>query len=499
MVEIEPYKMRERTNLTEHNDIINKVNEIVDVINDVDMERINTRLTKDESQIAVNTAGIKTNSDAIASVDQKIDTEISTVNTKIDTEISKVDYRLDGHDSAICNLREKDTALENAMPKTYTLYRDGTGKIKAQVETIDGSLMNSNTLDMIIPYQYDIVSGTTNRSFKLNITMSDGSSYTTNDFVIPEGGGTDVTVTGITLSKDTSDVNRFHVGINLSDGTMIDSGFISMVDNVSGTFADNKLTITVNGVSSVPIEIDASGASYTAGTGIVISDGSISIDSTIVALKSDISDMETKTDAIATFATKTEVESVKTTANDAKSTADDANTKVNNCFDNVSVSGSTMTFTKINDEHLEVDLPTSSFEVIDMSSINVSCYPLSSSTKVSLEVCPTFSFYGFYNGKIYRTNNARVYITNGMPTLSYYIYTIPNKFLVTFATKVDNALNLKDGITYIFATTTHSELINVEKSDGEIISVNSGKDLTMYSYTGSNPDIQFGGIYSPIS
>lgn len=221
--------------------------------------------------------GVKSDITALKTNDAKQDTEIATVDKKIDTEISKVDYRLDGHDSAIFNLREKDTALENAMPKTYTLYRDGTGKIKAQVETIDGSLMNSNTLDMIIPYQYDIVSGTTNRSFKLNITMSDGSSYTTNDFVIPEGGGSDISVTGITLSKDTSDVNRFHVGINLSDGTMIDSGFISMVDNVSGTFADNKLTISVNGISSVPIEIDASGASYTAGTGIEISDGTISV------------------------------------------------------------------------------------------------------------------------------------------------------------------------------------------------------------------------------
>ena len=162
------------------------------------------------------------------------------------------------------------------IPTGYTLYRDGEGKIRLQAEATDGSLINSNVLDMIIPYQYDLISGTTDRSFKLNITMSDGSSYTTNDFVIPEGGGTDVTVTGIVLSKDQGDVNRFHVGINLSDSTMIDSGYISMVDNVAATYADGKLTISVNGVSSVPVAVDVTGE-FTAGDGIKIENGTISI------------------------------------------------------------------------------------------------------------------------------------------------------------------------------------------------------------------------------
>lgn len=177
------------------------------------------------------------------------------------------------------------------VAKGYTLYRNGEGKIMLQAEATDGSLVNSNTLDMIIPYQYDLISGTTNRSFKLQITMSDGSSYTTNDFVIPEGGGTDVTVTGIVLSKDTGDINRFHVGINLSDGTMIDSGYISMIDSVSGAVADGKLTITVNGVSSIPVELPE-GVTYSAGNGIKIESGAISISddlaSRLTTIESDI-------------------------------------------------------------------------------------------------------------------------------------------------------------------------------------------------------------------
>ena len=193
------------------------------------------------------------------------------------------------------------------IPTGYTLYRDGEGKIRLQAEATDGSLINSNVLDMIIPYQYDLISGTTSRSFKLNIVMSDGSSYTTNDFVIPEGGGTDVTVTGIVLSKDQGDVNRFHVGINLSDSTMIDSGYISMVDNVAATYADGKLTISVNGVSSVPVAVDVTGE-FIAGDGIKIESGTISISDELAerltTIEGDIATLESDVTNVLTVANR---------------------------------------------------------------------------------------------------------------------------------------------------------------------------------------------------
>ena len=340
MASIEPYNFREKTNLQEHNDIINKVNEIVDVINDTDLDNINTRLTNDESQIAVNTTAIKANTTAIDGLIDSVDT--------IDKTLDTIEPMVTNHETDIGNLKESERRLSNDVVSTYTLYRNGEGKIKAQMETVGGTLIDSNTLDMIIPYQYDIISGSTDRSFKLSITMSDGSSYTTNDFIIPEGGGSEIVVTGITLSKDSTNVNRFHVGINLSDGTMIDSGYISIVDNVVATYADSKLTISVNGVSSVPVAIDVSGE-FTPGTGITITSGTIAIDDTVVALKSDIADMETKTNASATYATKTALALTDSVANDAKEKANDA-------INNVSVSGSTMTFTKINDEHIDVSV-----------------------------------------------------------------------------------------------------------------------------------------------
>ena len=273
------------------------------------VEALNTKLDNInieglDVEVAKNTGDIK----QLKISDAEHTEQIATIDTNIDNharEITALKTKDATHDTEIAELDKVTDALTKEIPNGITLYRDGTGKIKAVISQEDDTTIDSNVLDMIIPYQYDIISGTTSRSFKLDITMSDGTKYTTNDFVIPAGGGTSVSITAITLTKNADNPNKFKVSVKLDDGSTIESGEIEMVTSVSGTFANNKLTITVNGVSSTPITIDTTGTTYTAGTGIKIASGVISIDDTKVALKSDISDMETKTHANATFATKT--------------------------------------------------------------------------------------------------------------------------------------------------------------------------------------------------
>ena len=347
--------------IDEQNTVVENLQNELDAF---DLDGVKADVTKLKTNDATQDTKITAISDNVANLDENVETNTEDI-SYLKSSVSSQNSRLTNAETDILNLRDEDKKLTNALPKTYTLYRNGEGKIQAQVETIDGTLFNSNILDMIIPYQYDIISGTTERSFKLDITMSDGSKYTTNDFIIPAGGGTEVVVTGITLAKDSSNVNRFHVGINLSDGTMIDSGYISMVDNVVATYADSKLTISVNGVSSVPVAIDVSGE-FTPGTGITITSGTIAIDDTVVALKSDIADMETKTNASATYATKTALASTDANVALAQSTADDANTKANSCFDNVTIADNVLTFTKPDDTHVEITLPTRKINNIDI-------------------------------------------------------------------------------------------------------------------------------------
>ena len=343
---IEPFEYQKSTNIDEHNQIVGKVNEIVDAINEVNLDEIAPEIADLDTRVDKNTADISQlkisdaeHTEQIATIDSNVDnhareiTALKTADAKHDTEIAELDKVTD--------------ALTKEIPNGITLYRDGTGKIKAVISQEDDTTIDSNVLDMIIPYQYTIISGTTSRSFKLKIVMSDGSEVITNDFIIPEGGGSVVTITGIEIDKDATDVNKFLVKAIVNEGDPITSNAISMVDSVSGTFANNKLTIKVNGISSTPITIDTTGTTYTAGNGIKIASGVISIDDTKVALKSDISDMETKTHANATFATKTALTTLQNSVGDA--------------FSQVAVGsdGKSLDFTALDGQVNNVALPSS--------------------------------------------------------------------------------------------------------------------------------------------
>jgi len=209
---------------------------------------------------------IETNKQDIAALDEEMDgivAEIQEGDAALDAKIDAVDATLSEAiaanvaeiatvDKAVDELSEKVAA---AIPTEYRLYRTGEGKIQLQAETADGTLIDSNTLDMVIPYQYDLIAGTTDRSFKIRITLSNGTSYDTNDFIIPTPGDAPVEVTGIIMSKDPDNVNRFKVGVNLSDGSMIETGYVTFVDSVEATVAGNKLTVAVNDVESVPTNV----------------------------------------------------------------------------------------------------------------------------------------------------------------------------------------------------------------------------------------------------
>lgn len=388
MADLEPFKYQASTNLKEHNDIVNKVNEIVGVINDINLDGLDPRLTADEQNIAKNTADIN----QLKISDNKHTAEISTLESNVDnhareiTAIKAVDAK---QTSDISEINTVVDALTKELPTEITLYRDGEGKIKAQVTKEDNTTFDSNTLDMIIPYQYDIISGTSARSFKLDITTSDGNHIVTNDFLIPEGGGTDVTITSVTLQKDPNNANKVKVSIGLSDGSPLESGYVTMVNSVSGSFANNKLTITVNGVSSSGITIDTTGQVYTEGTGIKIASGTISVDNTVVAFKADISDMETKTNANATFETKANAKATyatKSEVNDVNISLDDAIYWVNLGSDNASLD-----FETIGGDIISVNIPTGETPLTDeWEMIDLTNFPSDWTAGTYIKMYPNF-------------------------------------------------------------------------------------------------------------
>lgn len=131
----------------------------------------------------------------------------------------------------------------------------------------------------------------TSRTLKLSIERESAPSIDC-DVVIPAGG--------------TSGQYTGGNGINIDSNNVI----TAKVDDSTIKINENGQMYSVGGGSG--------GKTYTAGNGIAISTSDvISVDTGVVATKTDISDMETKTDANGKFATKTEFNSLKGSVGDA--------------------------------------------------------------------------------------------------------------------------------------------------------------------------------------
>ena len=417
---IEPFDYQKSTNIDEHNQIVGKLNEIVDAINEVNLDEIAPEIADLDTRVDKNTADIS----QLKISDSEHTEQIATIDSNVDNharEITALKAKDATHDTEIAELDKVTDALTKEIPNGITLYRDGTGKIKAVISQEDDTTIDSNTLDMIIPYQYTIISGTSSRSFKLKIVMSDGSEVITNDFIIPEGGGSVVTITGIEIDKDATDVNKFLVKAIVNEGDPITSNAIAMVDSVSGTFANNKLTIKVNGISSTPITIDTTGTTYTAGNGIKIASGVISIDDTKVALKSDISDMETKTNANATFATKSQISDMETKTNAnatfaTKTALTNLQNSVGDAFSQVAVGsdGKSLDFTALDGQVNNVVLPSSGGEWMKLSQATVDVSKVKIGTQIVAEVLilETVTAFGF-NGVVLKISSSGNFLGYG--------------------------------------------------------------------------------------
>lgn len=128
---------------------------------------------------------------------------------------------INDHTTMINAHAEEIEGLTRELLSELLLSKSGNG-IQLRFVKEDGDYIDSNVLTTGTPTTARLLPGTTDRTFKLSIDLADGTSVVTNDFVIPEGGGTEVVVTGITIQSGETE-NSFNVAIQLSDGTPITS------------------------------------------------------------------------------------------------------------------------------------------------------------------------------------------------------------------------------------------------------------------------------------
>lgn len=306
--EIQPFTFQAGTAFSERVQLANKINEIIDGINQIgDIPELESQIATLSSQIqAINTTmtTIQNTMAQQGTTIQDIQGDISTLDEQMASAMSDITglaSRIAAAESTLTEHGNEISGLLGEVIDSVKMSSTAHGTVQVQINHEDGSNDISAPIDLGLIQTGGITlqTGASDRSFKLIITQTDGESWQTNDFIIPPGGGTDVTITSVTLEAGTT-ADTMKVSIGLSDGTPLDSNdypvvtpaqytaLATRVSTVEGTTAQH--TTQISGLDSRVTALEDAGG-YTLvpatssqlggvkiGTNITVqSDGTISI------------------------------------------------------------------------------------------------------------------------------------------------------------------------------------------------------------------------------
>ena len=310
--QIEPFQFIRSTAFSERVQLANKVNEIITGINQIgDIPELESRITELTAKVSELEESIGNTDTSLAELENQVNALISEVNTMVKQSISALESEVDGIDTRLTTaegtISEHGTEIGGLLKEvidSVVMTSSPHGTVQVQINHEDGSNDISAPIDLGLVEEGGITlqSGTTDRSFKLIVTLTDGTSWQTNDFVIPEGGGTEVSVTNISIAQGTG-TDKIQVKIGLSDGSTISSNDWTVVTpsefsalGTRVTTAEGNITKNTGDISDLDTRVqaleDSSGyvlqpATATTlggvkiGAGIVVqSDGTISVDKT---------------------------------------------------------------------------------------------------------------------------------------------------------------------------------------------------------------------------
>lgn len=325
---IEPFQFIRSTAFSERVQLANKLNEVIDAVNSIgDLPDLESQITEINTKISELEKSIGSTDTSLAELENQVNGLISEVNTTIkqaisalESDVEEIDTRLTTAEGTISEHGTEIDGLLKEVVDGVEMTSNPHGTIRVQINHEDGTNDISAPIDLGLVEQGGIVlqSGTTDRSFKLIVALTDGTSWQTNDFVIPEGGGTDVSVTNISIAQGTES-NMIQVKIGLSDGSTISSNDWTVVTpsefSALGTrvaTAEGKITAQDGEISDLDSRVqaleDSSGYTLQPATatrlgGVKIganvtvqADGTISVD--LSTLDSRISEVETGVTAL---------------------------------------------------------------------------------------------------------------------------------------------------------------------------------------------------------
>ena len=220
--QIEPYSMIQKTNIKEHNDMVNKINEIVDVINNVNLDTINAEIS-----------GLKAKATAT-------DTEIANIknkDTQQDTEIDGIDKSLISNVTATFDNPSRE--LKISVGKKDSTSIDATVVIPSSSETGQYSAGNGITIE-----NYQIAVDTNVVALKTDIPVVPDVSGINNrlDTIDGEITGINANITNLT-NKNTEQDTAINGKVAIAQG-------VENSGKVLGIGADGNVTPVDTGGSS---------------------------------------------------------------------------------------------------------------------------------------------------------------------------------------------------------------------------------------------------------
>lgn len=225
MANIQPYEYQKRTNIEEHNDLVSKINEIIDIINQTNIETILPKINKLEADVS-----------AINDTDNVQNTDISNLKEK-DVQI---DNRLALNESNIEDITKSlvsDVVLMNGTT---------TGNMKARIGRENAPSIDSNDYNIQKPVSVELVQGSASAMVKAKITLSDGTVLISDDFMFTtEAIGTDVYISSFTF-KNGNVAGTISADIGLSNGSTLEANnFVVPTDpNVISSISDLQSRMT---------------------------------------------------------------------------------------------------------------------------------------------------------------------------------------------------------------------------------------------------------------
>lgn len=274
MADIEPYKQIKKTNIQEHNDLVAKINEIIDVINQTNLETVVPKISELEQDVsAINATDalqwndIETVKTDIGTINPKITkleqdvTAINDIDTAQTNDINSIKAKNGEQDSTLATHATEIDGLTKSLVSDVALMNGTTaGNVKVRIERKDAPSIDSNDYNLQKPTSIELVQGSGVAMIKAQVTLSDGTVLVSDDFMFTTDPiGEDVYISSFVF-KNGNVAGTISADIGLSNGsTLTANNFAVPTDpNVTTAISDiqGRITTVENDVSGLKTTVN---------------------------------------------------------------------------------------------------------------------------------------------------------------------------------------------------------------------------------------------------